>query len=95
MITELRTPCFIIPGYVKFKTVKLKDLLQLAFFTDMGWANDPATKNSTLLGSGLGLRLVVDKYVVGRIDFAWPLGDAPTDGRDGKLRVHFSLALKF
>lgn len=91
---ELITPSFIIPSRIKFKGRKLKDVLRFAFFTDLGLTfNHNTGGNSFLAGSGLGLRLTIGRYVSGRVDVAWPIGDEPSE--NDNLQVHFSLTLNY
>ena len=92
---ELRTPCFIIPGTIKLKNGRLKDLFQMAFFTDMGTVYNHGGKESFLAGSGLGLRMTAGRDFTGRIDFAWPMGVKAVDEESNDFQAHFSLSVNY
>lgn len=93
-IAELRMPFFILPDNIVMKGRRLKDALQLALFSDMGAVYVRGAKeDSFLLGTGIGLRLLNEENVSGRLDLAWPLGDKPTEKED--YQIHFALALEY
>lgn len=94
--TELRTPAFVIPRFIKlpFSHEPLKDRLQFAFFTDVGsvWTKNPepeTKKHNSLKGSGIGLRINLYDNLNGKIDWAFPLHKAPSDGSNSTF--YFSL----
>lgn len=90
---ELGLPLF--PEGASLLDVQLRPLLKGAIFVDHGGAfpfkggNESIDHNDFLTSSGFGIILNLTKYLSGRIDVAFPLGDHEPD--TGTARVHFSL----
>ena len=100
---EWRVPCYFFPaGWRLPKTdYKLRDNLQLISFVDYGatFTNSPAPGvrgRNYALGTGVGLRANLTKYLSGRVDLGVPLiwdqgtvhGTSP---RNQSPRIHFGL----
>ncbi len=92
--SEWRIPFFLLPRSVVLPGSKysLRDNVQIVPFLDYGVVNtnDPAAgvvKSHSLMGTGIGLRAQLTKYMVGRIDFGYALIHIPNNN----FRVHFGV----
>ena len=94
---ELGFPLF--PADTLLFDARLRSLLRGALFVDHGGAfpfkgnNESINHNDFLTSAGLGFNLNLSKFLKGRIDIAFPLGDRNPD--PGTVRVHFSLRSEF
>jgi len=90
---ELDFPLF--PADTSLFDVRLRPLLKGALFVDHGGAfpykgnNESIDHNDFLTSTGFGFTLNLTKYLTGRIDVGFPLGNHESD--PDTVRVHFSL----
>ncbi|QVW36377.1 ShlB/FhaC/HecB family hemolysin secretion/activation protein [Geobacter sulfurreducens] len=91
---ELTLPLF--PADASVYDVRLSPLLRGAIFFDHGGAfpykgsGESIDHNDFLSSAGFGFILNLAKYLTGRIDFGFPVGERDPD--PGTVRVHFSLS---
>ena len=93
---EWYVPAFILPAHARlpFNKIPLREAVQVVGFTDFGqiYINRPIsgeTRKSALLGCGVGLRIQLGRFLVGRVDVGFPLiRQAPYENR---ARLHFGL----
>jgi len=93
---EWYVPAFMLPEkfHLPFMKQPLKKSLQLVTFTDFGEYNInkpvPGQKgHKMMLGCGFGLRVQLNKLLVGRLDVAFPL--IRQDSDELRPRLHFGL----
>ena len=80
---------------VPFSKASFYDAIRLALFYDWGFAhlkNPLATEqeNSTLRSLGCGVSFNLPEDLSFRTDFAWPLGETPSDGDNLHILMQFS-----
>jgi hemolysin activation/secretion protein len=98
---EWRVPFFVVPKSWKIPMTdySLRENLQFVSFTDFGssWTNRPAPGlggSEYIMGVGMGIRARLTRFVVGRVDFAWPLlrpDRQPGVNPHNHPRLHFGL----
>lgn len=100
MTWELSVPLYFIPKGIKvpFSRAKLYDAVRFVGFYD--WANahlknpQPGEeKNKTLRGAGCGIRFNLPEDFSVRLEFAWPLDNTPSDGKN--LHKWFEVSKSF
>jgi len=90
---EANFPLF--PQEASLFDVRLRSLLKGAIFADHGGAfpfkggGEGINHNDFLTSTGFGMILNFTKYLAGRVDFGFPIGDYASD--PGTVRVHFSV----
>jgi hemolysin activation/secretion protein len=96
LTAECYIPSFIFPMDWKlpFTHQPLRQAVQWVVFTDVGQIvthkpKSSESRNETLLGTGVGLRLSLTKYLVGRLDVGFPLLKPSPD--KSFPRIHFGL----
>lgn len=93
---EWYIPAFILPPHANlpFNRLPLRESVHLVGFTDFGqiYTNRPIPgeiRKSTMLGCGVGLRIQLSRFLVGRVDVGFPLiRQAPYENR---ARLYFGL----
>lgn len=98
---EWRVPFFLFPKTWKIPKTSyvLRDNVQFVSFADYGssWTNRPAPgvpRSEYILGVGMGLRAKLTKFIVGRVDFGFPLlrpDRVPGINPHNHPRLHFGL----
>lgn len=98
---EWRAPFFLVPKTWKIPKTDyvLRDNIQLVSFADYGssFTNRPAPgvgRSEYIMGIGMGLRAKLTRFVVGRVDFGWPLltiDRQPGLNPHNNPRLHFGL----
>ncbi|WP_373531312.1 ShlB/FhaC/HecB family hemolysin secretion/activation protein [Vampirovibrio sp.] len=93
---ELYVPAFLLPEKVKLPFMKrpLGKMIQVVGFGDFGQlvVNRPVVgeiPKATMLGVGVGLRIQLTRFLVGRVDVGFPLIRQGND--ENRARLHFGL----
>jgi hemolysin activation/secretion protein len=90
---EINSPFFLLPDGMMYKESKIKNLIRLAAFYDIGMAKNKGTDDKRIIaGTGFGFRYSFDGFS-GRVDFGWPIGDGPTE--EIEYKIHFSSTLRY
>ncbi len=94
--TEWRVPPYFLPKDFKLPGQKqpLYDSVQFVGFADMAnvYLRRPALTQEAsrlLIGVGGGIRVELPNQVSARVDWGYPIGDKPVEGRE--FRIHFAL----
>ena len=100
---ELRVPVYLIPqnlevpSFLSKKPTKWYDVFQMVGFVDQGFGklHNPelgSLRSDNMLGIGLGGRATLGG-ISGRVDWGFPLGQAPIDGKSSHF--YFMLRMEF
>lgn len=90
---ELNLPLF--PADASLFDLRLRNLLKGTVFVDHGGAfpfkgnGESINHNDFLTSAGFGFIVNLTRYLSGRVDFGFPIGDHKPD--PGTVRIHFSL----